>query len=223
LGSVSFHSDEIPNAREVRRLLLLGAPLRIEAIAGPPVPALGPLFVIEDDRDEELFLVGPDRDDLVLRYRTRAAALRLDQPDLRLRRAFAAVTPGDTIHIDIRRVGAGYCMTLNRLQRCGIGYTVGSAWAFVLYPKHWPPWAHDLLGAAWVAGLALPVGLWTRRRTETLVAASLFGAGLFTVPSLVGLLPTPAVQWGGAATGWVAGFALYRVLRGRPGASAPDS
>jgi hypothetical protein len=223
LGAISFRTDELPNPAEVRRLLLLGAPLHIEAIAGPPVPALGPLFLIEGHRGQELFLVGPDRDDLVFRFRTLAARLRLDQPDLRLRGAFASVAAGDTIRIDIRRAGVGYCITLNRAQRCGIGYTVGHTWALVLYPKHWPPWSHDLLGAAWVAGLALPVGLWTRRRAESLVAVALFVAGLLAVPPLVGLLATPVGQWCGAVVGWTLGLALQRALRRQGAASASGS
>jgi hypothetical protein len=83
----------------------------------------------------------------------------------------------------------------------------------VMYPRHWPPWSHTLLDAMWIGGLALPIGLWTRRRVASLVAVALFGAALGLVPSLVGLLGTPPVEWCGAALGWGAGLALPSLLR----------
>jgi len=112
LGSITLRAGEIPRSAEVRRLLLAGAPLHIEAIAGPRVRALGPLFVIADERDREVLLIGPDRDDLVLRYRTLAARWRLDQPDLRLRGALARIARGDTLSIDARHEAGGTCLML---------------------------------------------------------------------------------------------------------------
>ncbi len=82
-----------------------------------------------------------------------------------------------------------------------------------MYPRHWPPWSHTLLGAMWVGGLALPIGLWTRRRAESAVAVALFGSALALVPPLVALLGTPTVQWCGAALGWGAGLGLHKLLR----------
>ena len=65
----------------------------------------------------------------------------------------------------------------------------------------------------WVGGLALPIGLWTRRRVASAVAVALFSGGLALVPPLVALLGTPAVEWWGAALGWGAGLALQALLR----------
>lgn len=219
IGAIPLHTGPLMNTGDVRRSLMTGAPLRIEAVAGPPVPTLGPLVMFEDG-PTQVYLVGPDRADLVLRYHTRAARWGLDQPDIRLRGALATVRSGDTIRIDIRRHDVGYCLSLNSLQRCGLGYTIGSAWAMVLYPRHWPPWAHELLGALWVAGLALPVGLWSRRRVETVLAVALFGSAAALVPPLVALSATPGREWWGAALGWGAGVALQVVLRRRNSVSA---
>jgi len=223
IGAIRLHTGPWSNAGDVRRSLMSGAPLDIEAMAGPPVPTLGPLLVFEDAGANQIYLVGPDRTDLVLRYQTRAARWGLDQPDIRLRGAFATVESGDTIRIDIRRQGAGYCLSLNSLERCGLGYTIGAAWAIVLYPRHWPPWAHALLGAMWVGGLALPVGLWSRRRVETILAVALFSGAAALVPPLVALSATPAHEWWGAALGWGAGIALQVVLRRRDSVSATGS
>ena len=69
----------------------------VHAIAGPPVTALGSLFSIADHRQRRILLIGPDRDDLVLQVRPRAADVLLDHPSRRLRGAMDAVHPGDTI------------------------------------------------------------------------------------------------------------------------------
>jgi hypothetical protein len=217
LGSFTLRAGEIPQSAEVRRLLLAGAPLHIEAIAGPRVRALGPLFVIADDRDREILLIGPDRDDLVLRYRTFAARWRLDQPDLRLRGGLARVARGDTLLIDARREAGGTCLMLNGTGTCHLGYTIGSGWALLLFPEHFPSWLQQLLGLAWVGGLVVPFGLWARKRPETLVAAGILVAGLFVLPGRTGLLPTPPAQLLSAGAGWLLGAALQAALRSFPG------
>jgi hypothetical protein len=217
LGSITLRAGEIPQSAEVRRLLLAGTPLHIEAIAGPRVRALGPLFVIVDERDREVLLIGPDRDDLVLRYRTLAARWRLDQPDLRLRGALARIARGDTLSIDARREAGGICLMLNETGTCHLGYTIGSGWALLLFPKHFPPWLQQLLGVAWVGVLVVPVGLWARNRPETLLAAGILVAGLVVLPGRTGLLPTPPAQLLGAGAGWLLGAALQAALRRSPG------
>jgi hypothetical protein len=208
LGPMSFRPDRLPDREAVRRLLLEGAPLRIDAVAGPPAHALAPLFVIEDEDDNEVFLVGPDRDDLVVRYRSRAWLWRLDEPDLRLPGAFAGLVPGDTIHITVQRRPDGYCLSLNRIARCGIGYSVGSGWSVLYYARHFPPWVFLLLDAGLVAGLVLPIGYWARRRPETALAAVLLAAGLFALPLVTGLVRTPPHEIAGAAMGLLLGGGL---------------
>lgn len=220
LGPVAFRPSRPPHQDVVQRLLLAGAPLRIDAIAGHAVPALAPLLVILNEHGHEMFLVGPDRDDLVLRYRSRGARWRLDRPDLRLRGAFASLSPGDTLQITVRREGRGYCLALNDVARCGLGYSVGSGWALLYYPHHFPAWALLLIETGWVAGIVFPVGLWARRRLETALAITLLGAGLFVLPSFTGLIPTPLHQIVGTGAGLLLGLALQ--VR-RRSVSAPDA
>lgn len=211
LGELALHPGLLP--AQAGPLLGTGEPLHITATAGPPVPALAPLIVFEDNGADQVYLVGPDRNDLVLRYQTRATTWGLDQPDIRLRDAFAAITAGDTVRLGIERRAVEWCLSLNQLERCGLGFTLGDAWALVMYPRHWPPWSHTLLGAMWIGGLALPVGLWTRRRIESVAAIALFAAAVALLPSLVALLRTPSNEWSGAALGWGAGLALQAILR----------
>lgn len=213
LGSMTLHAGEILQPPEVGRLLRAGAPLHIEAIAGPRVRALGPLLVIADDREQEVLMIGPDRDDLVLRYRTLALEWRFDQPDVRLRGALAQVARGDTLVIETSRATSGTCLMLNGAGTCRLGYTIGSGWTLLLFPEHFPPWLQQLLGAAWVGAFLIPVGMWSRTRPETLLATGILLAGLFVLPGRGGLLPTPPLQLLGAGAGWLLGAALRRLVQ----------
>jgi hypothetical protein len=214
LGSVPFRTSVFPNPDEVRRSLLTGAPLRIVTLAGARARALAPMLVIEDADGNELLLTGLDRDDWVLRLRTRAASLRLDQPDLRLRGALTRVAPGDTLRIEARRDPDGYCLRVNETQACRLGFTIGSGWALLLYPRHFPPWLQRLLGAGWVAGLVVPIGFWARKRWETVVGGALLLVTLALLPPLVGLLPTSGAQWLGAGVGSLIGYGLQLLTAG---------
>ena len=200
-----------------------GEPLFVTAVAGPRVPALAPVIALEDDHANQIYLVGPDRNDLVVRYQTRAATWGLDQPDIRLRGALAGSTAGDTLRIGVHRRRVEWCLSLNQLERCGLGFSAGDAWAMVMFPRRWPPWSHTLLGAMWVGGLALPIGLWTRLRVASGVAIAVFGAALALVPPLVDLVGTPAAQWCGAALGWATGLALQALLHRRAQPNATGS
>jgi hypothetical protein len=221
LGGLAIRPGLLPP--QASQALRSNEPLFVTALAGPRVPALAPLIVFEDDHVNQIYLVGPDRNDLVVRYQTRAATWGLDQPDIRLRGALAGSTAGDTLRVGVHRRRVEWCLALNQRERCGLGFSPGDAWAMVMYPRHWPPWSYSLLGAMWVGGLALPIGLWTRLRVASSVAIALFGAALALVPPLVALLGTPAVHWCGAALGWGAGLTLQALLRRRTQLSATGS
>ena len=76
---------------------------------------------------------------------------------------------------------------------------------------------HELLGALWVAALALPVGFLARRWVPSVFALALLAAALEVVPQRVGLLATPPAQLLGAALGVGAGVGLRWILsRGEP-------
>ncbi len=225
LGSVRFGPFDVLTP-VVLRQLAAGAPIHILALAGPRLPALGPLLVIEGAIGDELLLIGPDRDDLALRYRIRAATLGLGAPDLRLRGALTDVAAGDTLRITAQRDRGGTCLQVNLQRACRLGFTIGGAWALLMYPRHFPPLAQELLSAGWVGGIVLLVGFWARRRWETVLAALVLIATLALVPRALGLSPTPTMQWLGAAAGTGLGWCL-RVLVGRrapgPSPSAPGA
>jgi len=213
LGVLSLHPTDQPLPPQVRSQLISGTAISIEALAGPRTPSLGPLVVIEDLWRRDILLVGPDRGDLVLRYRARSARFGLDGPDVRLRGALEAIQPNDTLHITIQRRSDGYCLSANQVMNCHLWFTVGAGWAVLLYPKHFPVWAQHLLDLGWVAGLLTPVGLWLRRRAESVLALGLVVGSLWFLPSLVGLNATALREWIGAACGLVIGIVLQVAAR----------
>ena len=206
--------DESPR---VARLLRDGQPLRVTAIAGTPPPSLASIFSIHDDRRREIILIGAEGDDLVLRVRTRAAALRLDHPDLRLPGALADFRPGDTITITVqRRVGqAGFCVGLNGGVSCGSSYPVGFGWSLLLYSDRIPKAGGFLLSAGWLAALVAPVAFWARRRWEAALAAAILVGALVAAAAgtpAVSFAPADAV---GLTAGIAAGLGARRLAAGR--------
>jgi hypothetical protein len=212
VGDVLVRSRQIEDQERVRDLLGRRAPIRVVALAGPPPERLAPLFSIYDHRQVEILLLGPDRGTLVYRYRSRGAALRLDQPDLRVPEALRRVRPGDTLRVEVTpdpaRRGAT-CLVVNQLPHCGLGFEAARGWASFYYVESFPREAKALLDAVWSGLLFFPLGLVARRRRETVVAVAVAVAGLAIVPALVELLPTSTRGYVGglggmALGGWVA-------------------
>ena len=213
-GGVLVRPGRVLDSTAGRDILEGGDSLDLDVIAGPPVRSLAPMFLIQDRSGEEVFLLGPDRDDLVLRYRPRAVLVGLDRPDVRLRHAFAGVSPGDTLHVTVRRVGSGACLSLNAVvsPQCSAS-SLGSGWALIFYPRHLPAWMISLLEAAWVAGLCIPIGLWASRRYEAGIALAVLAAALVVIPPRTGLAHTPVHEVLGAGLGVLSGRILSAWLR----------
>jgi len=208
----------LANSAEARALLLARAPLLIRAVGGPRVPALGSLFSIYDGQEREIVLVGPDRDDLVLRYRTRASALRLEQPGLRAEGALRGIAAGDSLDVVVRADGNGYCLGVNGRASCGLGFTVGRGWRLISFTEAFPSWLRLLLDDLWVGFMLVPLGFWlTGRRTGPLVVVGV-AAGLVLLPAATGLMPTPPGELLGAAAGLALGLVLHRRVAALPAA-----
>jgi hypothetical protein len=207
VGGVSVPNGPIGSER-VHQAIRNGELLRVSFIAGPPVTGLAPLFSVADPERRDLVVFGPDPNDLVFRYRARAADFGLDQPDLRLRRVMSAGV-GEHLDAAARRTETGWCLSIEgRAERCGLGFTLGRAWSLIVYPESCPAWLKASLDVAFVFALVLPVGYWGRGPTLVL-ATSLTALGLIIGPGLVGLHRSiPEVV--SAALALVLGQVLYR-------------
>lgn len=180
------------------------AALRIAARAGPPPSDVAPLVSIYTGAQEELFLLGADGTDLVLRLPYRAARLALTESDLRLRGALAGLEEGSPMTITSRLAGReGACLALHRgpggagsrsegREACGLRPTLGEGWALLLFPSRvardpWG-WLRPALDGVWLGGLGGLAGAFV----GSIGAAAVVAGALVAVgglgPSLVGSL-----------------------------------
>ena len=221
LAGLPLPSHELESSDSVRALLLERAELSVRVSAGPPVPSLAPIFSIADHRRRQIMILGADREDIVFGYRVRAAALRLNYPDLRVVGAVRSMTPGDLVTLKVRGDGAGYCVDVGGEATCGLGPTLGMGWTLLAYIGSLRPWLKTLLSATWLGLLTLPFGLWARRRWESALGLALITAGLAAIPVLAPLIPSGLAEYLGAAAGLVVGMWVQRLSGGffhqRPG------
>jgi hypothetical protein len=215
-----IHAGRVREGPDLRRALREGRPVVVEVIAGPGTKRLASIFSINDERQREIVLVGPDRQDLVFRYRTRASDFRLDQPDLRLRSVMGAVVPGDSLRIAVERRDGGYCMGLQSPERCRLGHTVADGWSLLFYAESFPEWLGWFLGVCWLAALAFPLGLWARGRLEVAVVLALLAVALLIAPTMSILLATAWTGWVAAGAGVAIGLRARSALAASSGVSA---
>jgi hypothetical protein len=217
IGEVRFPAGPIANSAAVREALRSpqGFSLRVRAVAGPPPAAVAALFAVYDQHQHEILLLGPDRDDLVFRYRTRAATSRLDQPDMRLVGALRAVAPGDSLDVTVHGRRGRYAVTVNSSAPAALGFTLGSGWALLMYPESLPAWLKALLSWAWIAALWVPAGFWARTRRDAWVTGMAVALALLGAPAVMSLRATPLLQWATAFLGALAAAAYRLVVESR--------
>lgn len=220
IGLLPLPSGRLADTPALRALLLAGTRLHVRAIAGPPVAHLAPVFSVYDVAEREILLLGLDDRDLVLRYRTRAMAWGLDQPDLHLPQAARTIARGDTLDITMAGapgesgLGEELCLEHRARRACRRGFTPGRAWAFLYYPESLSEWQRGLLDAAWLGGLLFLVGFLSRGdRTALLQAGAISLAALAFLPALVGLRALSVLEWAGALGGFGLGTGSWATLR----------
>lgn len=194
IGGFPAPSRRLADSDAARARLLNGAPVRVVFQSGPRPPGLAPIFSVFDDRQREIVLYGLDDRDLVLRYRSRAIDLRLDQPDLRVSEGALDIGTvegeGDpavpTVTMIVRLRKKGFCVRLDGRERaCPVAHTVGRGWAFLFYPESLVRRFVNGFDFFWVLLLTLPIGWWGRRVRPTLtlaapaVAVSLLGPWIY--------------------------------------------
>jgi len=214
VGGLTVHPGLLPHSPELRQRLLAGAPIQVQALAGPRVPTLVPLLSLYDEAQHAIVFLGPEQDDLVCRFHNRAAALGLNTPEHRRAGALRGIAPGDTLTITISHNRHGYCLEVNGTSTCGLGFTIGMGWALFLYSPALPTWLHAVLSSIWMAALCFPVGFWARLGWGSYVAGIVLVVGLLLLPQATGLLASPLAQMGAAVSGLVAGWGWRRHLQG---------
>ena len=207
VGDIRVPSRRLRRTDEVRALLYSRAPIRVDALAGPPVDGLAPILSIYDDREREVMLLGVDRNDAVMRYRMRAANARFDQPDLRFKDGFVNVQNGQPLKLELTGAARGFCLSVNTARSCEVGLRVGDSWGLLFYASTLAN-ARAGLSVIWLAILFVPAGFWLRKKTE--IALTIFCAvlALALLPNVFAILPSPLHHYLAAIGGIALGLAL---------------
>jgi hypothetical protein len=220
VGSLPLPVGRAADSDRLRAELERHGPIIVRATGGPPVPALASLFSIYDDQQREVLLVGPDRDDLVYRFRSRANALRLDSPDLRARGLLRGIRPGDSLNVGVSWEGRDACLSANGRHACGRSTGASAGWSLLFYSGHFPAWLVALLNGVWAVALAAPTAYWSPGKR------SLAALGGILVLTVLG-----ASAYGGApstsdavliAVGLGIGALAAMALRGRSQLTGPQ-
>ena len=212
IGAQFIRSWRLEHSDSVRAALLQGAPVEVRALAGPAVSDLAPLFAIGDERLQTILLIGLDREDLVYRYRMRAADYRLAQPDVRIE-GVMALEQGDSIRIRVWRDAERYCIAANARTTCEAWFNAGTGWRFLLSEGHFPSWMNTGLDILWIATLLAPLGFWFRTTWSSGAAGLLIVLALALIPNTSGLLTTRLVDWVGGGMGLVIGLIVGARVR----------
>jgi hypothetical protein len=208
VGELAVPHGPIRRSSDVRTRLLEGRPIRVEATAGLPVSRLAPLFNIVDEQHREIVLLGPDRGDLVVRFRTRAAAMRLETPSVRLPDALRDLPPGARLVVTVQKDRGDSCIELNASLTCGLGFTVGSGWSFLFPTQGLARGLFGALNVLWVAALVLPVGYSSRREWWSLPPSLIVVLAVLLLPIATVSATTTPSEVGAAVFGLITGDAL---------------
>jgi hypothetical protein len=152
------------------------------------------------------FVVDRMGKDLMLHYQSRGDVAGLDQPVYWLPNALSDdVNPG-TASISVRRERTRWYVSAGGL-RATLGPTVGEGWTLLGYPDAIARRWSGPLDALWMILICLPAGFWARSRVA-LGVAGLIAVALWLIPGLTGVVPTPFVEWMGAAIGVTTGASI---------------
>jgi hypothetical protein len=212
LGTVPIPSTRLDDPAGIRRSLRVGDPLVVHAVVGPGSERTWPILRMAAGRGTLVVTVARQWDDLLLRFHTRAAMLRLSPPEVRVAGAFAGADAADPVHIRVWRADSGYCVEVDRPLGCGHGFTLGRAWSLLHGLPFLDPPARKVLDAGFLTVLLLPVGFWWRRSPEVAMGAVVVIAAIVLIPAFTQLRPTPPAELAGAILGLVSGAAIGRAV-----------
>lgn len=190
--------------------------LELSLLAGPPPPGLSAFFTLSGAEHAELLLIGPDREDLVFRYRSPSFALGLEWASLRWLGGLRGIEVGQRFEVKLEKIGAAFCVAIDQERRCGLGFNHADGWQLLAPAFRYPPAALFALTSLWLGALFLPLGFWSRRDAATFLAWSLVAASLLLTSTQGDLLPIPiAVLLAAAAAAglgaWLRGLADSRL------------
>jgi hypothetical protein len=186
--------------------------VELDAVAGPPTRRLSSIFSVMNDAQQEVLLVGPRREDLIVRVRRAAATWRMDAPEFVFPHALAGIAPGTPLAIGFAGTREGGCATVNDARHCVGRPRAGSTWRLARSFEYAPPLVQRVLDCITLLVLVLPFGLLVRSvpRREAVAAGLLLLAGFPLVAWTSGLTIPMLWEWLGVALGVTSGLEISR-------------
>jgi len=207
----------IADATTVRTALGAEWTAVVHGVGGAPTERIGGIVSLSDEAMEELLLIGPLGDDLVVRTRRRASALRFHTPSYRFHDLLAAATPGTAFRLEVQATWNGACASLNGVRQCVAAPAAGSAWTLLLSSLEAAAPTHALLSALTLLALSLPVGLVLLRVPilHAVLGVVALAGGIAVGADLAGLAAPEPWEWLAVVTGLVSAALLGRRISGR--------
>ncbi len=221
-------------SRRLRRRITAGSPLSVRFVLGPAPSSMAPLVRIVTGYGDDVAQLAVIGTDLVFDLRRHGIVLRMHDPSIIFPDALAHAKAGDVETVRIWKARDGtYCVSSTSLGRslCGGGFTAGRGWAFLLGDESMSTGLRRLFDGAWLLFVFFPVGVLAGsvRITGALTAAST--AGLFLLPYVSGLLPTPPTELASGVLGILLGAAVrasvivarHRSMRSKAASNTSDA
>lgn len=214
LDGIVVPNWDVAEPERLRREILDGFTLEIAGTGGARTTKLGGVLNLSDAAMDEVFLVGLEGDDLLVRVRRRGATFRLATPHARFRGLVREAPDGAPFSMRIDASVARTCATVNSMTDCVGPPATGTAWVFLFTDRATSTTARILLNAFTLALLAFPVGLLIRGVTtpQGWAAVGLLVVGTAVAARATGLASPTLVEWSGVACGLVAGVVLSRLV-----------
>ncbi|MEN8376079.1 MAG: VanZ family protein [Gemmatimonadota bacterium] len=203
VGTESVAVGRIARRDEARAALAASRPVRLVFTVGPPPAELAPIFSIYDLQQREIFLLGADGEDGVLRFATRGAAVGFGAAPLRFPAVFAPVTPGVRADVALTASapelgwGRGACLRLDDDDAVCDRFSAGSSWRLLAPARGATGRVAELI---WLALLFAPAGLLAAYGTWRGAASAAFVAAgaLAVLPAFAPVGPTHALEYAAA-------------------------
>lgn len=208
-----------PDPAFLEAALFGGDSLEVEVGRAPVTRRVAPIVSVYTAEQQELFLVGVQREDLVLRLPYRAASIGLHHADLRLEGGREVIRdPGPTrVAYWMDGPEGGACLEVGAERRCGLRPGLREGWSLLYYPDVFTGGIRALLGWTWLIGLGILPGLLAgSRRVAVALWVALAGTTVLSPIVLGSLAATGLVDLLLLAVGVGVGAAAREILTGRP-------
>jgi len=211
MNGIRLPHGRLAHGGPVREALSGEFDLRVIGRVGPEPPGPGVLFLITDGRKRDLIAMIVEGSDLWVTYGDRAREFGLVPPRLPLADALADAEPGSPLYVHLERRENEFCLRVNALEKCGLGYSVADSWTLLVPFSVATPWA----AAVWLALLAFPLGFWSQSPAAMLSGLALALLGLMAAPVFFPLLPTSSIHVLAILAGTALGAGLHRAAVGK--------